>query len=462
MRYITFVCAALMSLLLTACGGSSSSPQPLRSDVTGDANPQTAPLVGISFNGFDPERTNLRFTEGEIITFRVESIGETAETATLSQISGPTIDFGTVSDGSQNSDEDLDTTSSGDDTFQLSLVDVEGPRQITTNRFRSPTVEFRAPNVTRATTLNFRFQSASPTMSRVRNIPIIIEDDALALTLTGQVSKGLVLNTEVELFSVDSVDLGLPGTGNREIIKPVDTDDSGEYSFTVPLATDLEELLRFEVEGDDADMICDAPQGCNESPFGAIFEVEDDLDLRALVEVPPFGTTRIVNINILTTLASERASALNGFRRVSPENLTDATRDVASVFGLPNQDFSRVPFIDVTQPFISSDENAVRIAMIGGGILGATFLHSDPDDDEDYLEELEDFIDEFSDRQVFCRNNPNQTTLSVEDIMAQALDVARINGDAFTQGFFQDRLTAIRSGSFTCDFVTPPRPSEVQ
>ncbi len=453
MRVIAVVLVVLAGLLLSSCGGSSS-PQPLRSDLSlADDNPQTAPLVEISFNGFDPETTSLRFTEGETITFRVEMIGNGVETASLSQTSGPQIDFGIAEAAGQESDGDLDT-SSVDDPFRFTLVDVEGPREITTNRFTRLTVEFQAPSVTQRTTLNFRFQSNSPTMNRSRTIPIIIEDEAGALTLQGQVSKGLVMNTEVELFSVDSLDLGL--SGNREIVEPVDTNDMGEYVFTVLPATDLEELLRFEVEGDGADMVCDAPQGCNSTPFGEVFEVENDLDLRALIEVPLFGSTRIVNINILTTLATERAGELNGFRRVSPEDLEDATRDVASVLGVPNQDFSRVPFVDVTEPITSLDENAVRIAMIGGGVLGAAFLHSDPDDDESYLDELEDFIDEFSERLVSCRDAPNQSTLSIEDIMVQALDIALINGDIFAQRFFQDRLIAIRNGSFRCSFVTPP------
>ena len=71
-------------------------------------------------------------------------------------------------------------------------------------------------------------------------------------------SKGELNNSfgrGTQLFSVDSLDLFI--SGNREIIAPVDTDETGTFNFTVLPATDLEELLRFEVEGDDADMVCD-------------------------------------------------------------------------------------------------------------------------------------------------------------------------------------------------------------
>lgn len=454
MQHFISVLIGLTCLLATSCGGGGA--QPLRSDVSrADNNPQTAPLVDILFNGFNPETTTLRFSEGEIIKFEIRTITTGVETTSLSQTSGPTIDYGKMTAGAQESDGNLDIAT-GSNPVQFTLTDVEGPRQARIDQIDRLSVEFRAPNVSQRTQLNFRFQSRTATTSRNRIIPIIIEDDASVLTLNGQVSKGLVKNTDIRLFSIDR--LTVIFNGNREIIEPVRIDNEGQYSFTVLPSTDLEELLRFEVEGDGADMICDAPRGCNEFAFGETFEVEKDLDLRALIEVPSFGTTRSANVNILTTLAAKRAGQLNGFRRVSPGDLRDAREDVASVMGIPNQNFSTVPFIDVTQPFVSFDENAVRIAMIGGGVLGATFLHSDPDDENDYLEELDDFIDEFGDREVFCRDAPNQTTLSIEDIMAQALEIATLNGDILSQNFFQNRLNSIRNGSFTCDFVTPPNP----
>lgn len=454
MIYIKTAFLGLIALLLTSCGGSS--PQPLRSDVSRvDDNPRTAPLVDISFNGFNPETTNLRFSEGQIIRFRIDTITTGVRSISLAQTSGPTINFGIMSAGGQESDGDLNV-SNRDNPVEFNLTDIEGPRQALIDPIDRLTVEFRAPSVTQRTALNFRFRSQGASTSRVRTIPIIIEDDAAVLTLNGKVSKGLVKNTRIRLFSVDR--LTVIFSGNREIIEPVQIDETGNYSFSVLPATDLEELLRFEVKGDGADMVCDAPRGCNEADFGDTFEVEDDLDLRALIEVPRFGATRTANVNIFTTLAAKRAGQLNGFRRVSPGDLRDGQEDVASVLGVSNQDFSAVPFIDVTQPFTSTDENAVRLAMISGGILGASFLHSDPDDDEDYLEELDDFIDEFGDREVFCRNAPDQRTLSVEDIMAQALEIARINGDPLSQAYFSRRVTAIQSGSFRCDFTTPPNP----
>ena len=452
MRRILLIFVGLICLMSTAC--QDQGAQPLRSDGTrADDNPQTAPLVELSFNGFNPETTTLRFSEGEAIRFRIEDFSTGVQTASLRQTAGPQVDFGTMSAAGIESGTDLNV-GNGQDDVTFTLGDAEGDRQAVVNQTNRITVDFVAPSVTRATTLIFQFRSASATQSRVRNISVIIEDNASALTLTGQVSKGLVKNTDIRLFSVDQ--LTVIFSGNREIIDPTEIDETGTYTFTVLPSTDFEELLRFEVKGDGADMICDAPFGCNEVDFGQTFEVEDDLDLRALIKVPPLGTTRVANVNIMTTLATKRAGQLNGFKRISPGDLRDGNEDVASVFGIDDQDFSTVPFVDVTQPITSTDENAVRIAMISGGILGATFLHSDPDDDEDYLEELDDFIDEFGDREVYCQDAPDQTTASIEDVMAQALEIARINGDLLTRNYFLSRLNGIRNGSFKCEFETPP------
>ena len=60
MRYFRLVCVAILGLFLSSCGGGGA--EPLRSDpARADDNPATAPLVGISFNGFNPETTTLRF-----------------------------------------------------------------------------------------------------------------------------------------------------------------------------------------------------------------------------------------------------------------------------------------------------------------------------------------------------------------------------------------------------------------
>jgi len=217
---------------------------------------------------------------------------------------------------------------------------------------------------------------------------------------------------------------------------------------------DFEVLLLYKVKADGADMICDAPQGCIIADFGQTFEVDDDLDLRAYIRVPELGTTQTVNINILTTLAARSAQELaEGFERVDPDDTDRGRREVARIFGLSQSlDFTTIPFVDVTQPITSANENAIRAAMIGGGVLGAAFSHSDPDDEDDYLEELDDFIDEFKKGTVPCQNAADQKTLSIEDVMAFSLDVARINGSRTTQNFFGARLNGIRSGTIKCEF----------
>jgi len=153
-------------------------------------------------------------------------------------------------------------------------------------------------------------------------------------------------------------------------------------------------------------------------------------------------------------LAAKSAQDFSGFfDRVGRRDVKEGQEEVANVFGLRDQIFTTVPFVDITQPIISADENAVRIAMIGGGVLGAAFAQSDPDDPNDFLDELDDFVDDFGKGRVACQDSPEQTTISIEDVMSHAQDAARINGSLSTRNFFLERLTGIRNGSIDCDFT---------
>ena len=438
---------------LSGCG--SEPARPLQVTPT-DPAPGSEPLVRITFQGYEPETTNLRFSEGETVTFELDSVGSSITSASLSQTSGPTVNFGTMRVGGQESDGDI-AAGDGMDDITFTVRDVEGTRRAVFARNRRVSIDFVVPSIERRTEVVFRFQSSDPARSQTRSVSIVIEDDAGAITLTGRVSKGLVSNTRLRLFSVDGFIPDL--LGERQIIEPVQIDETGTYSATLLQSIDFEDLLLYKIKADGADMVCDAPQGCRVAAFGETFEVEDDLDLRAYIPVPAFGTTQTVNINMLSTLAAKSAQELaEGFERVDPEDVQRGQREVAQVFGLPVQDFTAVPFVDVTRSTAGASENAARVAMIGGGVLGAAFAQSDPDDNDDYLEELEDFIDEFKKARAPCRDAPEQTNISIEDITASALEIARMTGSLETQRFFEQRLRGIRNGTITCDYL--PRPGE--
>lgn len=443
-------------LILASCGGSGGV-QPLRSTGTADDddNSDTVPLALARFDGFSHLNTTLRFSEGQTVKFKINDIATGVTTLSLTQTSGPRVNFGEIEvNGETSEDGDLNVGTGTDDS-RFTLQDVEGPRVVTFQSFGEPSAEFVVPSVTERTTINFEFRAASSTASIFQTIPIIIEDDAGVITLSGQVSKGLVSNTRVRLYSVDN--FLIDALGERQIVEPVQIDETGTYVFTLLPSIDFENLLLYKVKGEDADMICDAPQGCLQTPFGETFEVEDDLDLRAYIDVPNLGTTNTANINILTTLAAKSAQDFAGaFDRVSPGDVEDGQDEVSDVFGLPDQVYSKVPFVDVTKPITSTDENAIRVAMISGGVLGAAFAQSDPDDSKDYLDELEDFVDDFGNGRVACQDSPQQNTISIEDVMKYTLDVSRINGSQNTQNFFRSRLSAIQSGLVDCDFTSRP------
>jgi len=85
-----------LSLVLISC---QEGVRPLTSNPPPDPDPRTDPLVRISFNGFDPETTTLRFSEGETVTFELDTVDSTITSASLAQISGPIVNFGNVSTG---------------------------------------------------------------------------------------------------------------------------------------------------------------------------------------------------------------------------------------------------------------------------------------------------------------------------------------------------------------------------
>lgn len=446
--------AIAYGLILISCGAQSVQPlQPVRP--APEAGTPDAPLVTITFNGADPVTTNLRFSEGQTVEFELEASLSDITSASLTQTAGPLVNFSEMDVRGERSDEDI-MIGDGRDDVRFTLQDVEGRRTAVFPRSNLK-VEFVAPSIERRTTLTFRFQANTPNRTRTRTIIIIIEDDAMAITLTGRVSKGLISNTRIRLFSIDGVVESI--LGERQIVEPAQIDETGTYAFTLLPSIDFERLLLYKVKADGADMICDAPQGCRVAGFGETFEVDDDLDLRAYIEVPPFGTTQFVNINILTTLVARSAQDFSSiFSRVNPDDVEKGRREVSQVFGLPFQDFTKVPFVDVTQPITNATENAIRVNMIGAGILGAAFAQSDPDDNDDYLDEIKDFIDDFEDGDAFCQDAPSQTTFSIEDVMFYSLEVARIHGGAETQRFFSERLNGIRNGTIGCAFL--PRPGD--
>ena len=119
---------ALSCALLISCGGSGDV-RPLQSQpVEDNPNPQTAPLVNIKFEGYDPESTVLRFSEGQTVTFQLDPIGSTITNASLSQTTGPRANFGLMSARGTDTDGDLNVGDGINDVrfslFDLSLIHI--------------------------------------------------------------------------------------------------------------------------------------------------------------------------------------------------------------------------------------------------------------------------------------------------------------------------------------------------
>jgi hypothetical protein len=114
--------------------------------------------------------------------------------------------------------------------------------------------------------------------------------------------------------------------------------------------------------------------------------------------------------------------------------------NTAKIFGVPDADFYSIPFVDITQPITSTDSDAIYLALLSGGLLGAALQAVSP------FDAITDFENRMLGYAVIANeddNNNNREMISIEDIFENALAVAAQIGDtgnAFTAA--QDALTA--------------------
>lgn len=199
-------------------------------------------------------------------------------------------------------------------------------------------------------------------------------------------------------------------------------------------------------------MICDAENCLSEGgiAFGSPLSIPADevgafpRTLSAAVPTPAIGTTD-VNVNMFThyqvlDMVAQgfiRQAQQGGDVIIIPEDYSSTRANTARLFGLPDEDFFTLPFIDVTQSITSTDQDAVYAALLGGGLLGAA------------LEAVEPFsaISDFQTRAVSYNVIANESTdnrefISIEDIYENALALGTqigATGNAFTAA--QDSLS---------------------
>jgi hypothetical protein len=203
-------------------------------------------------------------------------------------------------------------------------------------------------------------------------------------------------------------------------------------------------------------MVCDAENCLSEGgvAFGGTFQIPADdpnarmRTLAAAVPTPPVGTTN-ANINMLThyqvfdmvAQAIIRQNQQGGEIKIILQDYASTRANTAKIFGVPDADFYSIPFVDITQPITSTDSDAIYLALLSGGLLGAALQAVSP------FDAITDFENRMLGYAVIANeddnNNNNREMISIEDIFENALAVAAQIGDtgnAFTAA--QDALTA--------------------
>ena len=314
-----------------------------------------------------------------------------------------------------------------------------GSFDVAANTFAAPAVTAETISVCTATASDAAGNEGTATLT------VTITPPPTTITLAGTVVKGVISGATIRILDAADGASGIPlVTGT--------TGADGSYSLTIPEGTSTSNLLVVETLLAGAQMVCDAENCLSEGgiAFGSPLSIPADevgafpRTLSAAVPTPAIGTTD-VNVNMFThyqvlDMVAQgfiRQAQQGGDVIIIPEDYSSTLANTARLFGLPDEDFFTLPFIDVTQSITSTDQDAIYAALLGGGLLGAA------------LEAVEPFsaISDFQARAVSYNVIANESTdnrefISIEDIYENAIALGTqigATGNAFTAA--QDSLS---------------------
>ena len=294
------------------------------------------------------------------------------------------------------------------------------------------------------------------------------------LTVSGTISKGLLSNAPVSLYAV-----ALGPTGNVITLGETTTDENGRYEVTISReAAGTSFYVASTLSG--ATTVCDAPKGCGTTNFGDQFTYADDgfipvnntsggfistvtnLDafntlrngnvLFASVPTPTTAAEITKNVNFITTLMFTNIDIVQGgfasdFAVISVSQL-QATSRISNLFGINGVEGFDIPFVDITEPVTSTDTDAIKAAMLAGGMQD---VMSRGFPDIVYAAFIRDLL--INDGEFLIRENePNSETVSLEDIYLAALEIENVNtstSDAYLAALksLRDDLILIKAAS---------------
>ena len=286
--------------------------------------------------------------------------------------------------------------------------------------------------------------------------------DPDALTVTGTVSKGILANASVSLYAVL-----LDSTGSVVTLGETTTDAQGRYEVTIS-REEAGDAFYVTSTLSRATTVCDAPLGCGQTAFGDQFTYADDgvnpdailltpeetlrngNILAAPVATPTTAATVNQNVNFVTTMIFSNIDIAqdgfgSSFAAVSVAQL-EATERVTELFGIGGVGNIDIPFVDITQPFTSTDSQAIKAAILAGG-LQSVMAEGVPD--QVYSAFINDLFQNGGDF-LIRESSPTNATISLEEIYLAGLEIEDVNfssSSAYTTAIqsLRDDLTSIQA-----------------
>jgi hypothetical protein len=201
----------------------------------------------------------------------------------------------------------------------------------------------------------------------------LVTENFDAVLVSGIAAKGIMMNAQVVIYSVDSA-------GQKSLVLGLGkTNTQGEYQIEIPAI--YQGTLIVEVSGGEANvqaqMVCDSVKGCGEASadlapfdtnnnqqidFGETFPLDFYFVLTAVSEAVATKEPITLHVTPLTHLAAALAEkTANGFTRSS---ILQANSQVANLFGLMGDIRTLKPLdLSRSEVFASATENQLRYSL---------------------------------------------------------------------------------------------------
>lgn len=257
-------------------------------------------------------------------------------------------------------------------------------------------------------------------------------------TIRGVAFKGLLQGANVYVYSADELfDDNPVAIGNTNT-----SSFTGNFSVTVDTANrTIGDNVVVAVLMKNATMECDAPNGCALGvDFGDDFELPkesitnesslgDPFFLAAVLPTPAVGTRRDISVNIFTHMQVVYYNSLLSSTSFPNESelLARSQTRVASLFGLQDEDFTQLSFLDITASIFGDvDENDILAAFISGGIQGAIGEGSAGIEDN-FFNFLGDFLNQGGELLINEGSSDSLGQISLQDIYENAIAIENVN-----------------------------------